>query len=74
MDHTTRKGAPKLLTRCALPLTGTGVVQRVITNLGVFDVAGDHFVLVEFAPDVTLDEVLAATDAPLSVAAAAVPV
>lgn len=67
-DHTTKKGGPKLLTRCVLPLTGMGVVQRVITNLGVFDVKGDHFDLVELAPEVTVDDVVAATEAPVEVA------
>jgi 3-oxoacid CoA-transferase subunit B len=66
MDHTSKKGGAKLLTRCVLPLTGMGVVQRVITNLGVLDVAGDHFELVELAPGVTVDEVQDATDAPVT--------
>ena len=66
MDHTTRNGEPKLLTRCVLPLTGMGVVQRVITTLGVLDVAGDHFELVELAPGVTADELLRATAAPVT--------
>lgn len=69
MDHTTRAGAPKLLTRCNLPLTGQAVVERVITNLAVLDVRGTHFELVELAPDVTVEEVLAATDAPVVVRA-----
>lgn len=67
MDHTNRHGAPKLLTHCALPLTGERVVQRVITNLAVLDCAGDHFALVELAPGVSLDEVVAATQAPVTV-------
>jgi 3-oxoacid CoA-transferase subunit B len=65
-DHTTKTGDAKLLTRCVLPLTGIGVVQRVITNLGVLDVAGDHFELVELAPCVTADQLIAATDAPVT--------
>lgn len=69
MDHTTRAGAPKLLTRCNLPLTGQAVVERVITNLAVLDVRGTHFELVELAPDVTVEEVLATTDAPVVVRA-----
>jgi len=67
MDHTSKAGGAKLLTRCVLPLTGMGVVQRVITNLGVLDVAGDHFELVELAPDVTTDRLIDATDAPVTV-------
>ncbi len=66
MDHTARGGAPKLLTRCDLPLTGTAVVQRVITDLGVLDVRGDHFELVELAPGVSLEDVRAATGAPVT--------
>jgi 3-oxoacid CoA-transferase subunit B len=66
MDHVARGGAPKLLTSCALPLTGRGVVDRVITDLGVLDTAGDHFTLVELAPGVTEAQVEAATGAPVS--------
>jgi 3-oxoacid CoA-transferase subunit B len=66
-DHTTRAGEPKLLARCVLPLTGMGVVQRIITDLGVLDVAGDHFELVELAPGVDVDQLVAVTDAPVVV-------
>ena len=66
MDHSARGGAPKLLTRCDLPLTGSGVVQRVITDLGVLDVRGDHFELAELAPGVSLDQLRAATGAPVT--------
>ncbi|SDP20504.1 3-oxoacid CoA-transferase subunit B [Nakamurella panacisegetis] len=66
MDHTA-KGAPKLLTQCALPLTGQGVVDRVITDLGVLDVAGDHFELVELAPGVSEQMLRDATAAPVTV-------
>jgi 3-oxoacid CoA-transferase subunit B len=65
MEHVTRKGEPKLLPECTLPLTGKGVVSRVITDLGVLDVAGDGFGLVELAPGVTREEIAAATGAPL---------
>jgi 3-oxoacid CoA-transferase subunit B len=65
MDHLTREGEPKLVTRCDLPLTGRSVVQRVVTNLGVLDVADGEFRLVELAPDVTLLEVEAGTAAPV---------
>ena len=66
MDHTARGGAPKLLTRCDLPLTGSAVVQRVITDLGVLDIRGDHFELVELAPGVSLEDVRSATGAPVT--------
>ena len=59
MDHTNKKGDPKLLKQCTLPLTGKGVVDRIITNLGVFDVAKGGLKIVELAPDVTAEEVKA---------------
>ncbi|QNL18736.1 CoA transferase subunit B [Hyphobacterium sp. CCMP332] len=68
MDHTSKAGDPKLLKQCSLPLTGTGVVDRIITNLGVFDVTGDGLVLVELAPEVTVDEVQKNTEAKFKLA------
>ncbi len=65
MDHVTRKGAAKLVAACDLPLTGRRVVQRVITDLAVLDVAGGEFHLVELAPGVSYDDVVAATAAPV---------
>lgn len=64
-DHTARNGTPKLREACTLPLTGKAVVDRVITNLGVFDIADGAFRLVELAPDVSLDEVRTQTEAEL---------
>jgi 3-oxoacid CoA-transferase subunit B len=63
--HTTKEGEPKLVATCDYPLTASKVVQRVITELGVFDCAGDRFRVVELAPGVTLDEVRAQTAAPV---------
>jgi 3-oxoacid CoA-transferase subunit B len=57
MEHTAADGSPKLLRRCSLPLTGAGVVHRVITDLGVFDVNPPGFDVVELAPEVTRQQV-----------------
>ncbi|SDE22392.1 CoA transferase subunit B [Kordiimonas lacus] len=65
MDHTNKAGDPKLLKSCTLPLTGTQVVDRIVTGLGVFDVVDGGLKVVELAPDVTMDEVKAKTEATL---------
>jgi len=64
-EHLTREGQPKLVERCTLALTGAGVVERVYTNLGVFVVNSGVFELVERAPGVTVEEIRAATGAPV---------
>ncbi|MBU2999681.1 3-oxoacid CoA-transferase subunit B [Roseovarius nubinhibens] len=63
MDHTNKHGDSKLLKSCTLPLTGAGVVNRIITNLGVLDVVEGGLKLVELADGVTEDELRAATEA-----------
>jgi len=62
MEHTAQ-GSPKLLPHCTLPLTGAAVVNRVITDLGVFDITPTGFQAIELAPDVTPAQVTAATAA-----------
>jgi 3-oxoacid CoA-transferase subunit B len=63
MDHVAKDGAFKLLKKCALPLTGVGVVHRVITDLGIFDIKNNNFILVDKPSDVTIDEIMAKTEA-----------
>jgi len=65
MDHTNKAGETKLLKQCTLPLTGTRVVDRIITNLGVFDVVEGGLKLIELAPGVTYGEVADKTEAAL---------
>jgi 3-oxoacid CoA-transferase subunit B len=65
MDHTNKAGETKLLHECSLPLTGRRVVNRIITNLGVFDVVPGGLKLVELAPGVTQDDVAKQTEAKL---------
>ena len=69
MEHTA-KGAPKLLSECTLPLTAVNAVDLIVTEMGVIEVTHEGFVLIEQNPDYTLDEIKAATGAPLLISAA----
>ncbi|MBZ4256664.1 succinyl-CoA--3-ketoacid-CoA transferase, partial [Mycobacterium tuberculosis] len=69
MEHTTKKGASKVLPECRLPLTGAKCVDQIITNLAVFAVDEKQgLTLTEVAPDETVDSVREATEAPFEVA------
>jgi 3-oxoacid CoA-transferase subunit B len=63
MDHTNKHGDSKVLKECTLPLTGKGVVNRIISNLGVLDVTDKGLSIVELAPGVTREEMIASTEA-----------
>jgi len=65
MEHSSKNGEHKILQRCTLPLTGVGVVDRIITELGVFDITSDGLAATEIAPGVTLEEIRTRTGCPV---------
>lgn len=69
-DHVTKKGEPKLLETCRLPLTGVGCVTTVYTSLAVIDIVDRRFVVREKLPSMSLEDLQAVTGAPLAVGAA----
>jgi 3-oxoacid CoA-transferase subunit B len=66
MEHEARDGTAKIVEECSLPLTGRRVVQRIITDLAVIDIDAGNLRVVEIAPGVTPEKLLAATEPPLS--------
>jgi 3-oxoacid CoA-transferase subunit B len=67
MEHSTREGRPKILKRCALPLTGAGVVDMIVTEFAVIDVTPQGLVLREMSPDTSLEAVKKVTEATLTI-------
>jgi 3-oxoacid CoA-transferase subunit B len=70
MEHTTREGAPKILKKCTLPLTGVRVVDTIVTEMAYIQVTKDGLVLEEVAPGLTAEDVQRATEARLAVSPA----
>ncbi|WP_282115607.1 3-oxoacid CoA-transferase subunit B [Cellulophaga baltica] len=69
MMHTNRAGESKLLKQCSLPLTGVGCVKKIVTNLAVLEVTEKGFKLLERAPGVSVNEIIAATEGTLIIEA-----
>ena len=64
-EHTSKNGSPKILKECDWPLTGVGVVDFIVTELGVMEVTKDGIVLRELAPGITVEEIQSKTEATL---------
>ena len=70
MMHTSKNGESKLLSQCSLPITGVGCVKKVVSDLGLFDIVPEGgFVLREYAPGVSIEEIKAKTEGKLTIAA-----
>ena len=67
MEHCAKDGSPKIVEQCALPLTGQGVVNRIISDLGVMDITPEGVKLIELAKDVSLEQIQAVTGVQLIV-------
>ncbi len=67
MQHTNPKGESKLLPKCTLPLTGVHCVKKIVSDLGVFDITAEGFVCIEYAPGVSIDEIVSKTAGRLTI-------
>ncbi|USE82352.1 CoA transferase subunit B [Acinetobacter tibetensis] len=67
MEHCAKDGSPKIVEQCTLPLTGQGVINRIISDLGVMDITPEGVKLIELAKDVSLEQIQAVTGVPLIV-------
>jgi 3-oxoacid CoA-transferase subunit B len=67
MQHTDKDGNSKLKKSCSLPLTGVACIKRIVSDFGVIDVTDDGFVLMEYAPDLTPEKVIQATEGKIKV-------
>jgi 3-oxoacid CoA-transferase subunit B len=63
MTHTAKDGAPKIVKKCSYPLTGKNVVNRIITDLGIFDLIDNKLYLTKISPNTTLEEIIQKTEA-----------
>lgn len=70
MQHTDKEGNSKLLSACTLPITGLKCVRKVVSNLGVFEITPDGFLCTEYAPEVTIEQIKAATAGRLTISPA----
>jgi len=68
MQHTDKDGNSKLRTKCTLPLTGVHCIKKIVSDFGVIDVTKDGFVLREYAPDLTAEQVVKATEGQMTIA------
>ncbi len=67
MQHTDKEGNSKLRTRCTLPLTGVKCIKKIVSDFGVIEITPQGFVLLEFAPDMTADQVVKATEGKITI-------
>ncbi len=68
MQHTDKEGNSKLRTRCTLPLTGVKCIKKIVSDFGVIEITNEGFVLKEYAPDMTAEQVVKATEGKIKIA------